>query len=231
MTVVAVVPSRGRPYRAWEAVEALRSRSRIVGTTVVLVVDADDPELETYRSLRWPGEYRAEVYLEVLEPTVSGNLVRATNTSALRIVGDDPEAIVGNLGDDHVARTDGWDRLVRDALERPGIAYGDDLLQHEKLPTAPFVSGRIVEALGWYFLPTLEHMYVDNVLRTIGERAGVLRYLPELVIEHVHPGAGKAETDAGYLRADASTARDRAEYHRWRETSMRADVRAVRRVS
>lgn len=231
MNVVAVIPSRGRPERARLAVNALRERAVLASTEIVLVVDRDDPELRAYLDLtfepaRWPS-----VLVAVLEPEVSGSLVRATNTIALRIVEDDPTAIVGNLGDDHVCRTRGWDRIVRAALDRPGIAYGDDLLQRSRLPTAPFVSGQIVAALGWYFLPTLEHMYVDNALRQIGDRAGVLRYLPELVIEHVHPGAGKAELDDGYLRADASTERDRAEYHRWRETSMRNDVRAVRRVS
>lgn len=224
MSVVVVIPSRGRPERAWQAVQAVRETAALVTTSVTLVVDAEDPELEAYRALRWGQRFLAETWLTVLEPEASGNLVRATNTVATRIATDDPDTIIGNLGDDHLCRTPGWDRAVALALTSPGIAYGDDLLQGERLPTAPFVSGRIVAALGWYFLPSLEHMFVDDALKAIGERLGILHYLPDVVIEHLHPGAGKAETDAGYLRADASTNRDRAAFEAWLAGGLRFEA-------
>lgn len=227
--IVVVLPSRGRPARAREAVQAIRDTASLVTTSVVLTVDGDDPELEAYRALRWGPPYRAETFLTVIDdPRSTGDLVRATNTVAMRIAEDDPHAIIGNLGDDHVCRTPGWDRRVEEALRAPGIAYGDDLLQGRKLPTAPFMSAAIVNALGWFFPPCLVHMYPDNALRDIGDRLGRLHYLPDVVIEHVHPGAGKAELDEGYVRADASTARDREAYERWRRRSLARDVARVR---
>jgi hypothetical protein len=229
MTVTAVIPSRGRPDRAREAIEALRRHATMVGTGVVLAVDDDDPCLPEYRALRFPG-FGPEVTTVVLAAADTGSLVKATNTVSLRIAHEDPDAIIGNLGDDHVCRTLGWDRMVADALATPGVAYGDDLLQGEALPTAPFISGAIVLALGYYFLPDLEHMYCDNAVRDVGAQTGTLRYLPELVIEHMHPAVSKAAWDDGYIRVNSDEAilRDRARYESWREHAMATDIGRVR---
>lgn len=227
MSVVVVIPSRGRPERARVAIQAIRDTASLVSTSVILAVDVDDPELEGYQALAFPGP-RVEVTRITLAPGETGNLVRATNTVSLRVAAADPDAIIGNLGDDHVIRTPGWDRRITEVLRAPGIAFGDDLLQGSKLPTAPFVSAAIVRALGYYFPTCLEHMYPDNAIRDLGDRLGILHYLPDVVIEHMHPGAGKAEPDEGYLRADSSTARDREAYHEWRRQELAIDTARIR---
>lgn len=232
--VVAVIPSRGRPERARRALRALRDRAALVSTELVLVVDADDPELENYRAIRFPDvPFRPQPRLVILEGPETGNLVRATNTVSLRIARENPDAIIGNLGDDHVARTDGWDRRIAEELERPGIAYGDDAFQGEKLPTAPFISARIVLALGWYALPSCRHLFVDNAWRDLGEMSGTLRYLPDVVIEHRHPLAGKAKWDPGYEKANGpeTVEHDKTAYYQWRAALMGRDVETVRRVA
>lgn len=232
MSVVVVIPTRGRPETARDAVAAIRETAVRVATSVVLAVDADDPALPAYRALRWPGRLGPSTTLVVLESDETGDLVRATNTVSLRVAREDPSAIIGNLGDDHRTRTPGWDRAIEEALEEPGIAYGDDLLQGELLPTAPFISASIVLALGWYALPACRHLYIDDAWKAIGEEAGLLRYLPDVVVEHCHPGAGKAEWDAGYERANAAdaTEADRLAYLRWRNGPLfAADLENVRR--
>lgn len=228
MSVVVAMPSRERPQRAAEAIHAARSLAVLTSTSIVLVVDADDSTLPAYRELTW--DWGPMVHLAVLEPEDTGNLVRATNTIVRFIMDDEPDAIVGNLGDDHMVRTQGWDRMVSDALESPGIAYGDDKVHGEHLPTAPFISGRIIRALGYYALPDCAHMYIDNAWRDIAELAGVRRYLPDLVIEHMHPAVGKALWDDSYLRTNSDSAilRDRAHYESWRKHAMDVDVGRVR---
>lgn len=229
--IVVVIPSRGRPARAWEAVAAVRQHAALVSTSVVLAVDEDDPDLGGYETLDWPG-LGPEVAIVRLSSEETGTLVRATNTVSMRIAREDPTSIIGNLGDDHLVRTPGWDRLVTEALATPGIAYGDDLLQGKHLPTAPFISAAIPLALGWYALPSCRHMYIDDVWRTLGEDLGRLRYLPDLVIEHMHPAAHKAATDAGYERANAEAAvvADRAAYNEWHQRYRRLDMKNVRRA-
>lgn len=232
MNLVVVIPSRGRPDAARDAFLAIRETAARVSTRVVIAVDADDPTLPGYRSavrsVSHPAIGIDPPQLVVLEGDETGNLVRATNTLSLRVAREDPRCVIGNLGDDHRARTPGWDRAVLEALATPGIAYGDDGLQGENLPTAPFISAEIVLALGWYALPSCVHMFVDDAWKSLGEGLGVLRYLPGVSIEHMHPGAGKGEMDEHYLRADASTERDRRAFAEWVATYRDADLAAVR---
>ena len=230
MTIVVVIPSRGRPERARQAVQAIRETAALVSTSVILAVDADDPELAGYRALGWPGDFRAECWLEVLEDDETGSLVRATNTVSMRVAAADPDAIIGNLGDDHMCRTPGWDRLITDALTTPGVAYGRDGIHDEALPTAPFISAAIVLALGYFFIPDVDHRYGDNAVRDIAEQAGVRRFLPELLTEHMHPAVGKAAWDDGYIRVNEIPAveLDKARYENWRRQAMSTDIGRVR---
>lgn len=229
MTITVVIPSRGRPERARAAVQAIRDTAALVSTNVILAVDADDLCLPEYRALHFR-PFGAEVSTVILGPDETGSLVKATNTVSMRVADVDPGCIIGNLGDDHMARTPGWDIAITDALRQPGIAYGDDYIQGEALPTAPFISAAIVNALGYYFLPDLEHMYPDNAVRDVGAQTGTLHYLPQLVFEHVHPAVGKTAWDEGYTRvnAESAIARDKARYESWRQHAMATDIGRVR---
>ena len=225
------MPTRARPRRAAVAVQAIRDTAHLVSTRVVMVVDEDDPTLPKYQHLTFP-PYGAEVTLLTLTADETGDLVKATNTVSMRIAAEDPDCIIANFGDDHVARTPGWDKRVLEELSEPGIAYGDDLIHGERLPTAPFISASIVNALGWYALPTCRHLYIDDAWRELGEKADCLRYMPDVVIEHVHPGVGKAEWDEGYIKANSAKSinQDHRAYIEWLKSTFPADVRNVKRA-
>jgi radical SAM superfamily enzyme YgiQ (UPF0313 family) len=83
------------------------------------------------------------------------------------------------------------------------VAYGNDLLQSENLPTAVMLSKAIVSALGGMVPPKLRHLYLDNFWKRLGEDLGNLVYVPQVIIEHCHPLAGKAEWDEGYRLVNA----------------------------
>jgi hypothetical protein len=51
--------------------------------------------------------------------------------------------------------------------------------------------------------PELVHLYIDNHWKAWGEALGTLTYLNDVLLEHMHPFAGKAETDAVYDAANA----------------------------
>lgn len=235
MSVVVVVPSRGRPEAARLTVEAIRETAIRVATSVVLAVDADDPELDGYRRMVDGLHHRLfadRPLLVVLEPEETGDLVRATNTVSLRVAREDPHAIIGNLGDDHRPRTRGWDRAVMESLEDPGIAYGDDGIHGERLPSAPFISAEIVQALGWFALPACRHLYIDDAWRELGNALGRLRYLPDVSIEHLHPAVGKGAWDDGYTRANSelATERDRLAFEGWMANGLAVDAANVQRA-
>jgi hypothetical protein len=107
------------------------------------------------------------------------------------------------MGDDHLPRTQGWDKAFIQALNLDqGIAYGNDLLQGENLPTAYAMTRSIVNELRGMTFPGCIHLFFDNFVKELGIDLKCLKYLPNVIIEHLHPVAGKAEMDEGYERVN-----------------------------
>ena len=151
-----------------------------------------------------------------------------TNRSA-RLYGDDFR-FLGSIGDDHVPRTPGWDRIVIETLSDmgTGLCYGDDLLQGSTLPTACFMTSDIVRALGYMCPPVLIHMYVDNFWMELGKALDRIRYLPEVVIDHMHMHTGKASRDSVYSNGESLVEPDRIRFTKYVEEQLDEDVARVR---
>jgi len=222
--LVIVVPSRGRPEAVAEL--ALACKQTCTADTVLLVaVDSDDPTLPQYQAP--PG---TQVFFTWAPPD-SGH-VGAINWAAARALEDFAPFAIGKLDDDHRPRSVGWDTSLIAALRQmgTGIVYGNDLFQGAALPTAPVMTADIVAALGYMGPPSLRHLMVDNFWRDLGDEAGCLRYLPGVVVEHMHPMAGKVAWTEGHQRVNAPAAyeRDGAAYLSYRSEQFAADVAKVR---
>jgi hypothetical protein len=224
-----ITPSRGRPQRLRTMLDACLELS---GPGTDIAIGCDDDDVDHYRDIAIRFADRGHV--RWFHGTRTG-LTGWTNRLASLYTRSDGEPVryraFASLGDDHIPRTQDWDRLLLEAIDRmggTGIAYGDDLTMREQLATAPVISADIVEALGWMCEPSLRHMYVDNVWGDVGREAGCLAYVPEVVIEHVHWRAGKAPPDRVYAESKAGTAADKAAYERWRAQRMADDVTKVR---
>jgi hypothetical protein len=59
----------------------------------------------------------------------------------------------------------------------------------------------VVELQGMTF-PGCIHLFFDNFVKQLGIDLNYLKYLPQVIIEHLHPVAGKAEMDEGYARVN-----------------------------
>jgi hypothetical protein len=157
--------------------------------------------------------------------------VGAINWGAKQAIDQFRPFAIAKLDDDHRPRTKGWDSQLLDALREmgTGIVYGNDLLQGERLPTAPALTADIVKALGYMGPPTLHHLYVDNFWRDLGSAAGCLRYLSGVVVEHMHPAAGKVAWSEGHKRVNAPEQyeRDGKAYEAYRAGRFAADVAKV----
>lgn len=212
-----LVPSRGRPQRAAEMVASARAMAE-GPVEVRVIVDRGDPELEGYRPLA------PTVLDERLGYTASLNRIARTLWHE--------EVILGAFGDDVIFRTPGWDRSVREALATPGMAYGDDLIHGKNHPTAVFMSASIARALGWLALPATSHQWADDAWKLLGQQTGLLRFLPDVVVEHMHPAVHKAPWDDTYQSVfDAERAqRDFAGYSAWAQTTAAEDAERVRRA-
>ncbi len=90
-----------------------------------------------------------------------------------------------------------------EALATPGVAYGNDLFQSSKLPTAVVISSQIIRTLGYFVPPGMTHLYLDDYWRQLGTDIGSFHYLPDVIIEHMHPAAHKGPWDEGSLRVNS----------------------------
>ena len=227
MSIAVLCPSRGNPDALWEAyVSCYESSMDRTSTRFIAVVDANDPDLERYGALCED----SLLVLDIVPIESTGNMNLALNWAAERWART--VDVVGFVGDDHRFRTKGWDRAIAKALsdEGGGFAYGNDLYMGDYLPTQVFVSAPIIRALGWMGLPGARHLYLDNTWKHLGEAANCLLYLPDIVIEHMHPVAGKGEWDENHKRVntDEMYSHDRAVYEAWLRTGAPADVESVR---
>jgi hypothetical protein len=160
----------------------------------VFLVDHDDPAREEYAALAlgWP--------LEVVAPGLR-RIGPILNHYAPK------EALfsthTGFMGDDHLPRTPGWDEKLIAALDgKPGVAYGNDLIKGAELPTAVVMSSDIILALGYLVPAALEHLYLDDFWKKLGEGVGNLAYQDDVIIEHMHPTVGQAAWDETYASAN-----------------------------
>jgi len=219
MSLVVICPSRGRPDKAKEAFEAFERTKWNDDTDMVFVVDEDD-------------ETRFQYDVPLLTPRSEGGtgMGAALNSAAAEL--QDGYDYLGFTGDDHRFRTAGWDANITATLSREGggIAYGNDLMQSMNLPTQVFMNSSIVRALGWMCLPGAKHLYLDDTWKTLGEGLDRLYYFPEIIIEHLHPAAGKAEWDDNYKRVNdqAIYDHDRNIFMDWRETAYVSDIAKAR---
>lgn len=233
-SLTVVVPSRGRPHTVAQLAEAFADTCT-ERTWLLFAVDEDDPEFEAYVSAA--GDHRAAGFRVAQHTQPKGTMVTALNGGARLLLESHatvaPDAI-GFMGDDHRPRTNGWDRAYLDALTAlPGIVYGNDLLQGANLPTQCAISAPVVRALGHMAPPGLTHLYVDNYWLSLGRAAGCITYLPDVVVEHLHPYAGKAEWDDGHRRVNqrALYDRDRAAFNAYWSKHQERDVLAVRQAT
>lgn len=130
--------------------------------------------------------------------------------------------------DDVIYHTKGWDSKFIDlAKERgPGVYYGNDLFMGENLATFPFISGKLVEAVGFLQEPSLIRYYGDTVWSALAKECKCLHYVPEVIIEHKTFFNGKREgkPDAEAYKKDSES------FHKWATLKAIFDLAKVREV-
>jgi len=215
-----LVPTRTRPERAAELLQAHLEHTD-GSSDLLFILDADpDPQ----------------AYLEALR-AVAGDL--PLNKDRQRLPGTlnawGPEMAktipyIGHMGDDHRPRTKGYDGMMLAALkEKGGVVYGDDGFQHEALATSVALDSRIISTLG-FMCPSTTHYYADNFWVELGHNIGRLTYMPEVSIEHLHPLAGKHESDDLYDETAKAFDADTLIWQSYLQEYFPADVATVRAI-
>lgn len=217
--LLMIVPTRGRPQNAEALMEAWTIVNMKPVGRLLFVVDEDDPSLGDYLSLS----------PEIFHVGPRRRLGATLNAVAWRYA--DVCDAIGFMGDDHLPRTQGFDIELMAELDRlgTGVVYGNDLIQGPNLPTAVAMTSDIIRNLGYMVPGGLVHMFADNAWKAWGESIGRLSYLPDLIIEHVHPLADKAPDDEGYREAASHMGPDSQRWDDYRLMgSLAADVEQLK---
>lgn len=227
--LVVVVPTRSRPeslhrvVRAWSDTGAFDD-----GAEIQFLVDADDPRLSEYES-EFGSLRTGQVSLDIMPTWLP--LVPKLNSRVVPMAGLGHFAI-GFAGDDHLPRTPGWVAEYVSELRslRAGIVYPDDGYQRERLPTSWAMTTDVIRELGRMVPANVDHLYCDNAVMDLGRAADCITYLPHVLVEHMHPAAGKADVDRQYLAVNSPEqyALDRAIYVRWHKTQLPMDAGIIR---
>lgn len=222
-----ICPSRSRPGNIQRLAAAW---PQVTDAAALLVVcDGDDPQLPGYEQVI--GEPGAPGQVTML--TVPGGPHRlgpVLNMAVPTALGYGTGAI-GFISDSHLPITPDWDTHLTAAIsERPGVAYGDDLFQGRALPTCPVITASVIRCLGYLSPPGIVHLYIDDFWRQLGLDLGHLAYVPGVVVEHLHPAAGKAAWDRQWTANNTSDqyARDHATFQAFLDGQWPADLAALR---
>lgn len=213
--LLVIVPSRGRP----ESVQPLADDFFNNGTGRADLMFATDDDQPAY-----PFDNRL-IYSRGPRLRMCGTL------NAVAVKEADNYKYLGFMGDDHRTRTPGWDAAVCEALQDHNIVYGNDLIWGEGLPTAVFLRSEIVLKLGYMAPPELIHLYLDNFWLELG-KATSIKYLPDVIVEHLHPSVGKADWTPEYQEVNdqALYAADEEAFNNYLATRFESDLEKLRSV-
>ena len=222
MRMLTIIPTRGRNDNAIRLFEAINATADF--TEVVFAIDADD--VQTYQGLMHETAGLDNVKVCIAERMgMNGTL----NHWALWFAPD--YDFICFMGDDHLPRTGGWDTKLAEAIgDKAGIAYGNDLLQGENLPTAVVMSSKIIRATGFMSPPNLKHLFLDNYWLAMGQALENANYLPDVILEHMHYTNGKADHDERYAAVNNSEMHngDQAIFAEYLATEFANDVENVK---
>ena len=217
--LLVMVPTRGRRANCERLLESFTETATCADLLFIL-----DPDDDAYDRMDW-----GPASTVILDPR--DYLVGKLNKTAAAMV--DLYRVLQWVGDDNVFVTPGWDRIMLDCLEDmggTGWVYPDDKRRHD-VPEHWMCSSGVVKALGWFANPALSHFYIDNTIADLGKRAGLIRWCPEAVIEHLHYSvAPQTVRDELYLSTEERFGTsDLAAFQQYRTDQMPLDAALLRR--
>jgi len=200
--ITMLLPSKGRPDKAKQAIDCFNTCK--TNAQILLVLNEGE-------------KYSLDV------PTIhvpANNMCEAVNMAAKQVNTE----FIGFIGDDHNVRTKGFDEIFEKELEQSNIVYGDDLLQRHRLATHCVMKTEIVKRLGYMAIPGLKHLFMDNFWMELGAK-----FVPEVVIEHMHYLNGKSEHDDRYkeVNSDVIFSHDKKVFEQWKLAQKQLDMEKI----
>jgi hypothetical protein len=219
--LLVMVPTRGRRAQCERLLETFTETATCAD--LLFIIDGDDQE--SYAGMDW-----GDAATAVLEPReyLTGKL----NKTAMPMA--DLYDVLMWVGDDHVFKTPAWDKIMLATLADmggSGWVYPDDKRRAD-VPEIWMCSSDVVKALDWFAPPSMDHFYIDNAIGELGKRAGMIRWCPQAVVEHLHYSVcAETEHDGLYKSTeDRFGDSDLKAFHEWRSSDLANEVSVLRRA-
>ena len=190
--LLSICPSRLRPQILQRMLTSYQLH-KSSGSDIVVYISDDDPKLNEYKEVLQTTTYiigKRKFIVEICNEIVMKNI---NQYKYFQIINDD-----------HVIKTPQFDLKLIKVIEDNGgwgIACPNDEFTPWEIyphPSAEIISGNIIQTLGYYIYPKIQHVGIDNFIGKIGTRINRLFHVMDVVIEHRHWFAGKAFLDANY---------------------------------
>jgi|SRR5687767_2311839 len=229
--MLVIIPSRGRPDNIERFYQScIKTKAKV---DILVGIDKDDERHQDYLNLEKRLDGNSEDV--VIKCWVSPDRKRFGPTlNYIAKQNYDIWKYIYWCGDDHLPITDHWDQKYRDELDRlgTGIVYGNDLVMGPAIPTQMAMTSNIVKALGYAVPEGFVHLYIDNYFLELGKACSMISYMPDVIVQHLHPCAGQAVEDKTYQEANSKEnwTNDSKRFHEYMENELVLDVEKIRAI-
>jgi hypothetical protein len=175
VSLLVIVPTRKRPGQVARFIESFDKTTD--HADLLFVTDGDD---DSYEGFDWKGH-------TAMAMTPRGCVSEKLNYAAQQMVDSYDQLFC--VGDDNVFVTEHWDtkllKVLKTDLGGSGLVYPNDKRRSD-VPENWLVSTDVVREVGWFCNPILKQYYTDNSWSVLCKRADMIRYVPDVIVEHKH---------------------------------------------
>jgi hypothetical protein len=217
-----VVPVRdggvGRAERLKGMIDSWEEQSEGYSDLHIII---DDDEVDIFEWLKSDKRIKS-----ITTQSKDNTLMQKINTIALDIA--ENYKYVAFSADD-IRYVTPWENLFVNYLKSVpyGVVYGNDTIQGENLGTHPCVSSNLVRVLGFFGCPVVAHNYFDNFWMSVGNRTGNIKYLPMVVMSHIHPLSGKTTYDSLNVKVENLMISDQENFIKYIQENFENDIKKV----
>lgn len=209
-----LMPSFGRP-------QALRKLLEAPGgwpERVMVLVNADDPELPGYRQalealVREHGAYATTLpwFLHVVPP--GSRFCEAVRHAFEK---HPNESHYGICDDDYWPVTPDWHKTMVEAAGPTGVAIANNKVNFPKPYCCRVMGGELARAIGTIAPGTMRHNYSDDAWFRFADEFGIYRPLEDVIVEHRHHlFDATVKVDATYARGSHDFDEDTERFKLW----------------
>jgi hypothetical protein len=204
MKIAIITPSRGRPKELFRFYESIKNTMSGQNRVYFLFgIDEDDPAKEDYYNILRSMLFLASPNLKVLMTEEKRRPIGKiwNELSRMKSWQDGPDLfIMGN--DDLVYQTKNWDLIIEEKVlsaEHPFFCYWfEDEINGATHCAFPILTKYWISAVGYFAPECFNFFFHDTWVFDIAKKAGLTRFVPEVVAKHMHFTATGEKMDSTY---------------------------------